>query len=79
MSTTICIYIYFFFEKTTSLACLVRSGLNDIFDNAQSRIFTKPLFRLEVESLGLFTTEKREVSSANNLTSVIRPRGRSLM
>ena len=69
-----------FFEKTTSFACLVGSGLNNIFQlKAQSHIFTKSLFRLEVERLALFTTEKREGSPANNLTSIVGPRGRSLM
>ena len=38
-----------FFEKITSFACVVESGLNDIFQlKAQSRIFTKSLFSLEV-------------------------------
>ena len=72
--------IYFFFEKITSFVCLVRPGLNDIFQlKSQSRIFTKSLFSLEEETLALFTTEKREVSSANSLTVVVRPRGRSLI
>ena len=54
--------------------------LNGIFQlKAQSRIFTQPFFSLEAETLALFTTEKREVSSANSLTLVVRPRGRSLM
>ena len=40
-----------FFEKITSFACVVESGLNDIFQlKAQSRIFTKSLFSLEVEN-----------------------------
>ena len=70
----------YFFEKITSFACLVVSGLNDIFQlKAQSRIFTKPLFSLEAETMALFTTEKSEVSSENSLTLVVRPRGRSLM
>ena len=70
----------YFFEKINSLACSVGSELNDIFQlKVQSRIFTKSLFSLEAETLVLFTTEKREVSSANNLTLVVRPRGRSLM
>ena len=71
---------FFFFEKITSFACLVGSGLNDIFQlKAQSRILTKSLVSLEGETLVLLTTEKREVSSANSLTLVVRPRGRSLM
>ena len=70
----------YFFEKTTSFASLVGPGSNDIFQlKAQSRSFTKSQFRLEEETLALFTTEKREVSSANNLASVVRPKGRSLM
>ena len=36
------------------------------------------MFRLEAETLALFATEKREISSVNNLISVVRPRGRSL-
>ena len=38
----------------------------------------RSLVRLEAETLALSSTGKREVSSANNLTSVVRPRGRSL-
>ena len=57
------------FEKITSFACLVGFGLNDIFQlKGQSRIFTKSLFSLEAERLLLFTTEKRQASSANSLT-----------
>ena len=70
----------YFFEKIISCACVVGSGLHDIFQfKAQSRIFTKSLFGLEAETLTLLTNEKREVSYANNLTLVVRPRGRSLM
>ena len=46
---------------------------------AQSRIFTKSLFSLEAETLASFTTGNREVSSANSLTLVVRPRRRPLM
>ena len=74
------LFSFFFFEKITSFACLAGSGLSDIFQlKAQSRIFTQPFFSLEAETLALFTTEKREVSSANSLTLIVRPRGRSLM
>ena len=65
---------FFFVEKAASFTCLVGSVLNGIFQlKSQSRIFIKSLFRLETETLTLFTTEKREVSSANSLTSVLRP------
>ena len=64
----------------TSFACLVGSGLNNIFQLiAQSPTFTKSLVSLEAETLALFTTERREVWLANSLTLVVRPRGRSLM
>ena len=72
--------IFIVVEKLTSFACLVGSVLNDIFQlKAQSRIFTKSLFGLKAETLALFTTYKKEVSSANNLTFVVNPRRRSLM
>ena len=75
MSTRI--FSSFFFQPC--LLFLGGSGLNDIFQlKTQSPIFTKSLFRLEAETLALSTIEKREVSSANNLISVIRPRGRSM-
>ena len=52
--------------KITSFACLVRPGLNHSLQlKAQSRVCTKSLFSLEAETLFLFTTEKREVSSTN--------------
>ena len=65
MSTRI--FFFFFFEKVTSFA------------KARSCVFSKSLLSLEAERLALFTTEKREVSSANSLTLVVRPGGRSLM
>ena len=41
---------FFFFEKTTSLPCLVGSELNYIFQlKAQSRIFTRSLLRLDTD------------------------------
>ena len=39
----------------------------------------KSFFSLEAETLALFTFEKREGSSEDNLRLVVRPRGRSLM
>ena len=66
---------FFFFEKITSFACLVGSGLKDMFQlKVKSRIFTKLLFSSEAETLAVFTTKKRKVSSANSLTLVVRPR-----
>ena len=40
----------------------------------QSCIFQ--LLTLEAETMVLFRTEKKEVSSTNNLTLVVRPEGR---
>ena len=70
----------FQFLLVACFSCFVGTGSNDIFQlKVQSLVFTKSLFRLEAETLALFTTGKREVSSTNNLTSLVRPRGRSLM
>lgn len=38
-----------------------------------STVFTLSLFKSEAEVLMLFTTEDSEVSSANNLASLVRP------
>ena len=55
------------FEKITSFACLVRPGLKHVFQwKAKFCNFIKPLFSLEAETLALFTTETRGISSANN-------------
>ena len=79
MSTKI-FFVFCFFQEITFFAHLVGSGLNKLFQlKTQSCIFAKSLFNLEAETLALFTTEKREVSSANSLALVVRPRGRSLM
>ena len=62
-------YQEFFYLKNNFFRLFTRTGLNDIFQlKAQSRIFTKSLFSLKAETLALFTTKKREVSSANSLT-----------
>ena len=56
------------FGKTTSFACLLGSALKNIFQlKAQSRIFTKSLFRLEVENI-IYNQEK-EVSSELNISN----------
>ena len=57
-----------FWEKITSWACLVRSGLNIIFHSyVHSEILFKPLF----------TTEKIDVSWAKHFTFNIKLLGRS--
>ena len=54
-------------ENITSFACLVRPGLKNVFQwKAEFCVFIKPLFSLEAETLALFTTETRGISSANN-------------
>ena len=63
------IIIIIIIEKKSLFRFFSRIWLNNIFQlKVQSRIFTKSLFRLEAETLALFTTEKREVLSENNLT-----------
>ena len=55
-------------EKISSCACLVGSGLKLIFHwKTHSPIFFKSLFRSIFEASTFLTTEKSEVSSANNL------------
>ena len=50
-----------FFRIITSIAYLVGSGLNDIFQlKAQSHIFTKSLFSLEAETLALLQLRKEK-------------------
>ena len=53
-------------EKTIYCACLVGSGLKLIL-KANSPVFFKSLFRSIFEASTFLTTEKSEVSSANNL------------
>ena len=67
-----------FFWKISFFVCLGGSILNKIFQfKSQSCIFQ--LLTLEAETMALFRTEKREVSSTNNLTLVVRPEGRPLI
>ena len=57
----------FFLEKITSWACILWSGLNDIFYWwAQLEIFSKSLFSGSVERLTFFIEEKTDVSSAKS-------------
>ena len=54
-------------EKITSCACLVGSRLKLIFHLVvQSLIFSKSSLRLFAEVFKLWTSEKRDMSSANN-------------
>ena len=63
-----------FLEKIISCACLVRSGLNDIFHwYAQSCIFNRSLLSVEAEVFTQFTMLNKEVSSAESLPSEFSP------
>ena len=56
-----------FLENITSRACLLISGLNDIFHLcAHSDIFCRSLFNTSAEVLLLCTTENRKASSAKS-------------
>ena len=53
----------------TSCACLVISGLNNIFQlKAHSDIFLSCSFNKFADSVALYTVENNEVSSASNFT-----------
>ena len=66
--------------KITSWACLVGSELNLIFHwKPQLFIFIKSLFKSFTVEFVLWTTENREVSSANNLGFEVKPSGKSLI
>ena len=75
-----CVVVFFFLEKRFSCACLVRSGLNDIFHwYAQPCIFDRSLLSVEPEVFTQFTMLNKEVSSAMRLTSEFSPCGRLLI
>ena len=66
--------------KMTSWACLVESVLKFIFHcKVQLFIIFKPLLRSFADVWVLYTTENKEVSSANSFTLVVRPSVRWLM
>ena len=57
--------VFFFLEKKISCACLVRSGLNDVFHwSAQSCIFSRSILSVEAEVFTQFAILNKEVSSA---------------
>ena len=65
--------------KITSWACLLGSGLKFIFLwKAQSLILLKSLFQSVVLELIFWTTEKREISSANNFGFEFKSSDKSL-
>ena len=67
--------IFFFF-----FACLVRSGLNDIFHwYGQSIIFNRSLLSAEAEVLTQFIMLNKELSSSKSLTLEVSPSGRALI
>ena len=69
-----------FLLKITSWACFLGSGLNLIFHwKAQSLIFIKSLFRSFAVEFIFWTTENREVSSANNFGFEVKPSDKSLI
>ena len=68
-----------FLEKITSCACLLRSGLKLIFHwNAHLFIFFISSFKFFADKVISWTTEKKEVSSANSLGFEIKLSERSL-
>ena len=71
------VVVFFFLEKKISCACLVRSGLNDVFHwCAQSCTFSRSLLSVEAEVFTQFAILNKEVSSAQNLNSEFSPSGR---
>ena len=69
-----------FLENITSWACLLGSGLKVIFHCiVQSLILLISLFNLFADVITSWTTEKREVSSANSLKFVIKSLERLLI
>ena len=70
----------YFLLKFNSWACFLGSGLNLIFHwKAQSLIFLKLLFRSYDAEFMFWTTENREVSSANTFVFGVKPPDKSLM
>ena len=70
----------FFLEKITSCAGFLGSGLKSIFHwYANWEITLRSRFKYLADSLGSWTIEKRDVSSANNLAIELSPSGRSLI
>ena len=68
-----------FLEKIIC-ACLVRSGLNDIFHwYAWSCILDRLLLSVVAEVLTQFSMLNKQVSSAKSLTSEYSPSGRSFI
>ena len=67
-------------EKSISTACLLGSGLNDIFHwEAKFSITLRSEFNSKADNVGLVTIENKEVSSAKNLTFEIIPFSKSFM
>ena len=69
-----------FLLKITSWACLLGSGLKfSFYRKAQSLLILKSLLKSVVVELISWTTEKREVSSANNFGFEVKSSGKSLI
>ena len=73
-------FFIFFLEKITSCAGFLGSGLKSIFHwYTHWEITLRSRFKYLADSLGCWTKEKREVSSANNLAIELSPSGRPLI
>ena len=71
---------YISWKKITSSACLLGSGLKLIFHwNAHLFIFFRSSFKFFADKVISWTTENREVSSANSLGFEIKLSERSLI
>ena len=72
--------LHFYKKKISSCACLVGSGLKLTFRwKAHSPIFFKLLFRSIFDASAFLTTNKSDVSSANNLGFDARLSDKSLI
>ena len=73
-------FFIFFLDKITSYAGFLGSGLKSIFHwYAHWEITLRSRFKYLADSLGSWTIEKRDVSSADNLAIELSPSGRSLI
>ena len=73
-------YIWVFLENNTFCTDFLGSGLNDIFQlYAHVKVASRSFVRSLALSYLFLATEKREVSSTNNLVLDFNPSGKSLI